>query len=467
MPGSILSQPDPSVSVLPRFSIRPILPCTLLAAGGAAIALWLVPMENEIVHRHLLAFPNAHEATHRLRPAILAVLSALPAVIALCYSFGDTLDRYMARSFGGVFGMTLGSLFLIWILVDLNDNLSDFRDSGRTFETMGRFYLARSPSILLTLLPYSLLLSLIYTLGKLSKDREFIAMIQSGRSILRITQPLIVSGIFATLICCGLNYQWAPVSEGNRDAILKRARGLPVVQASEVLYYNLRDNRLWMIGTFPEHYEKGEPLMDVEITHILPDHSIDSRLSAKQAYWDRDTRVWTFHDAVISRFEPQQAPRFETFTSPIERRGWEESPFQLIRPGLSPVYLGIPSLTGWLTTRQSSHPSHSPAAYRTQWHYRWALPFTCLVTVLLATPLSIHFSRRGPGGGIFLAVALSALLLVVSSITLALGESGVIAPMLAAWLPNLIFSIIGLYLYQRRIAGRPIHQEIRRLLPAN
>jgi len=438
----------------------------ILAIAGVVVGWWLVSAESAAVQRHLMGFPNAHAPTHLFRPAVLAILCGLPALAVLCYSLGDTLDRYMARQFGGIFNLTLGSLFLIWMLVDVNDRLSEFRDSENMLVTMGRFYLARSPSIVLTLLPYSLLLSLIYTLGKLSRDREFIAMIQSGRSILRITQPLIIAGMFATLFCTGLNYHWAPVAEANREAILKRARGLPVVEASDVLYFNAAERRLWLIGMFPEHYEKGEPLKDVEITRIRSDHSIASRLSAKRALWDRETRVWTFEEAIIAKFEPGQPPEFEAFPGPLERKGWEESPFQLIRPGLSPSHLGIPSLTGWLSNSQSTHPSHSPAAYRTQWHYRWALPFTCLVTVLLATPLSIHFSRRGPGGGVFLAVVLAALLLVLSTITISLGEAGAIAPWLSAWLPNIIFTLIGIYLYQRRIAGRPIYQEIRRLLSA-
>ena len=444
---------------------RPLLLSVALAICGLGVGLILVPAESVQVQRHLLGFPNAHELSHSLRPIVVALLCSLPALAVLCYTLGDTLDRYMSRQFGGIFGMTLGALFLIWMLVDVNDRLNNFRDSDHMLATMGRFYLARSPSIILTLLPYSLLLALIYALGKLSKDREVIAMIQSGRGILRITLPLIIAGCFATLFCTGLNYHWAPTAEGNRDAILNRARGLPVAEAADVLYFNAPERRLWMIGMFPEHYEKGEPLRDVEITHIRPDHSVESRLNAKLAFWDRETRVWSFEGAVIARFEMGQPPVFETFDEPLERGDMDESPFQLIRPGLSPAYLGVPSLTGWLVNFQSTHPSHSPASYRTQWHYRWALPFTCLVTVLLATPLSIHFSRRGPGGGIFLAVVLSALLLVFSTISLALGESKVLPPAFAAWLPNLVFSAIGLYLYRRRIAGRPIHQELRRLLP--
>ena len=92
---------------------------------------------------------------------------------------------------------------------------------------------------------------------------------------------------------------------------------------------------------------------------------------------------------------------------------------------------------------------------------------TCLVTVLLAVPLSIHFSRRGGGSGIFLAVVLAVLMLFTSTITLALGESGALTPFFAAWIPNIFFSAIGLYLYHRRITGRPIYQSLKNLINFN
>ncbi len=85
--------------------------------------------------------------------------------------------------------------------------------------------------------------------------------------------------------------------------------------------------------------------------------------------------------------------------------------------------------------------------------------------MLLATPLAIHFSRRGPGGGIFLAVVLSALMLLVSNIVLAFGEAGTLRPALAAWLPNIAFTLLGIDLFRRRITGRPIYHSLRKLLP--
>jgi len=443
---------------------RFLLP-VLLAIGGAGVCAFMVPREMEQVRDHMVGFPESDLFLQNLRPLIIGALCFMPALGCLLYSLGGMLDRYITRLFVGIFGICISTLFAIWLLVDINENLSDFRESNNVLVTIGRFYIARSPAILLLLLPYSMLLSLIYSLGKLSKDREIVAMIQSGRGVLRITRPMLIAGLWSSLFCLGLNYHWAPVAEGNRDAILKIARGLPVEEASDVLFLNPEQRRLWMIGSFPENYEKGAPLLDVDITTTRPNQELRSRLSAKRAFWNRKTFEWSFEEAVIATHKPGQEPIFETQESPVIRKGWSETPWQLIKPGLSPQYLGIPALSTWLGSSGHHLSSADPSPYRTQWHYRFALPFTCLVTVLLATPLSIHFSRRGAGGSVFIAVVLSALMLLFSSITLAMGEAATINSMLAAWFPNILFTVIGLYLYQRRIFGRPIYQALRRLAP--
>lgn len=59
------------------------------------------------------------------------------------------------------------------------------------------------------------------------------------------------------------------------------------------------------------------------------------------------------------------------------------------------------------------------------------------------------------------------MMLFISTITLALGESGTLLPIVAAWLPNILFAGLGLYLYHRRITGRPIYQSIKNLLNFN
>lgn len=439
----------------------------MLAAMGAGLCAFLMPAEVHSVQQQLIGFPDSDIPAHQARPVILAALCFLPALAGLIYCLGGTLDRYLARQFAGIFGICLSALLLIWLLIDLSDKVSEFRDSRNIFLTIIKFYGTRSPAVFLLLLPYSLLLSLLYSLGKLSGNREIIAMIQAGRGVLRITLPLIFAGIFFSLLSMGLNYHWAPIAEGTVDDILTEARGGMINKAPNVLYRNPESHRLWMIGAFPEDYQMGAPLLNVEVTTTREDDTLESRLSAKRALWNRDTREWTFEEPIIGHFEAGQPTVFQSIGASLKINNWPETPWQLIKPGLSAAYLGIPDLNSWLNANAKNQHATDPSPYLTQWHYRWALPFTCLVTVLLATPLAIHFSRRGPGGGVFLAVVLSALMLLFSNISLALGEAGTLRPIHAAWLPNIAFTLLGLYLFHRRISGRPIYLILRRILPGN
>lgn len=450
-----------------RSHSRRFLLVLALAALGAVVCAMLVPGENRAVARQLIGFPDSDVRAHEARPLVLAALCFLPALASLFYCLGGTLDRYITRQFLGIFGICLTSLFMIWLLIDLSDKVGEFRNAQNILATIATFYASRSPAIILLLLPYSLLLALLYSLGKLSTNREIIAIIQSGRGVVRTTLPLVIAGAFCTLLTLGLNYHWAPIAEGRQDEILAEASGEQATEAAKVLYRNPNERRLWMIGAFPPDYEMGKPLLNVEVTTTDENRMLESRLSASSATWNRDTRQWTFHDPVVSRYSAGNPPDFMETDGPLTIDNWYETPWQLIKPGLAAANLGIPDLNTWLRSNALQLHYADPAPYLTQWHYRWALPFTCLVTVLLATPLAIHFSRRGPGGGIFLAVVLSALMLLVSNIVLAFGEAGTLEPALAAWLPNIGFALLGLYLFRRRITGRPIYHSLRRLLPSD
>lgn len=434
---------------------------------GVVAAIILVPLELASVREQLSGFPDSHIFSHRLRPYIIAILCFMPAIAAFAYSLGSTFDRYLSRQFLSIFAISLAALLSIWLLLDLNDNLSDFSGSANTSLTVLKFYLYRSPAILLVLLPYSLLLANIYCLGKLSKTNEIIAMIQSGTGIARVSAPIIFSGLWCSILLLGLNYHWAPHAEGKRDEMIAIAQGRPVIQAKNVLYRDSESNRLWMVGAFPENFLKGEPLQNVEITTINPDRSIRSRMSSPSATYDLESRIWTFENPLIGSFEQGSSPIYEQMTEPLVRKSWKETPAQIIKPGLSVEYLGIPEITTWLRSPLAKQTTSNRSSYLTHWHYRWALPITCIVTVLLAAPLSIHFARRGAGSGVFLAVVLSVLMIFFSTLTLALGESGTLLPAIAAWLPNISFAILGLYLYYRRVTGRPIYQSIKRLLTVN
>ncbi|MEK7954278.1 LptF/LptG family permease [Luteolibacter soli] len=449
-----------------------ILVPLLLALAGALLALKIGPLEQAAVQEQLDNFPDVQAQAHLLRPVIAVILCFLPAIGGVLYYLGDTMARYISRQFVSIFVICLLGLFAVWLIADLGDNLDDLKNSKNAIGYAGQLYLARIPEVIRELMPYSLLLSILYCLGRLSRSREIVAMIQTGRGLARLTLPFFVGGALAAVLCAGLNYQWAPAAIAAENAILRKAKGQEGVAEPNIRYRNFDDRRLWMIGSFPQDYHKGAPLKRVTVIQENPDGTLAKIISAKTAAWSPLTRNWTFTDPEVADCSAKTAPDQESpdFTkvetpNPLVMKGWSEVPAQLIRPGLPAAQLGIPDLNDWLAANPLGTWA-SRGGHLTQWHYRWAQPVGCLIVVLLAVPLGVVFTRRGASGGVAVAVFLCAGMLFLSNVCLALGDSRHLSPVLAAWLPNYIFGIIALFLFQRRLSGRPIYQTIRKFIPA-
>ena len=435
---------------------------------GTIAALALVPREIQAVEIQLLGFPDSDRITLNLRPLLLGSLCLLPAIAALCYALAGDLDRYLARQMLGAVGICSFALLLIYVLIDINDNIDNFQKAEGTISFLLHYYLVTLPPVFVLLIPFGLLLGLLYSLGRLSHNQEIIAMIQTGRSIVRVIAPLGAVGLFFSIACLLLNYHWAPWGEGYREALIEFAKSGSKSQARNILYVH-RDaeriaHRSWLVGSFPYNYTPEDPILNV-VVRSKDEEGPKTVLYAKSATWSPGSKKWTFHDAVLlnlrSRLDDGSlAEEFDTnLPNPYLVDDFTETPWQIIAPGLQEDYLGIPELKSWL--QQYEGDAWAPRrAYLTQWHYRWAQPWTCLVVVLLSAPLGIVFTRRGTAGGVAIAALLIGAMLLCSKIFLTLGDAGQLSPSLAAWGTNLLFTSIALLFLWRRLHGRPIYQVI-------
>lgn len=436
----------------------------ILGVIGAIMAVIVFRAEQAAVAEQLLGFPESAASGHLARPYLLAGLFFLPAAGGAIYCFCSILDRYLIRSFLSAFGLGLFALGMIWVLVDLQDNLSDFTSAASPLSAIFIYYSSQLPSISLILIPNCLLFSLLFVLGKMSGHREIVGMVQTGRGVPRLITPLLIFGLLCALVCGVFNFHWAPEAEGAKKIILAKLAGRKASSAQNVARFVPETKRFWAVHSFPADLSKDSTLEQVSVGVMRDDGTIDYRVRAKTAEWNADSGRWTFHEAIVIENRPPAPPSIAVQKRPLVKK-WKETPWQLVQPGLQAPNLGIPGLNTWLDANESMEwVDRRP--FITQWHYRWAQPFICFVTVLLAAPLGIVFSRRGAAGGVAIAVALCLGMLLSTNVFLALGEAGYIPPIFAAWGTNLLFLGIALFLLQRRISGRPIYQTFRRLLPS-
>ena len=450
-------------SVLPMSSIRPLLWPIGLTILGICFCIYSIPREIAAMDEHILGFPDTDIPGHQKRPWLIALLCMLPATAAWIYHFSGSLDRYLARRFLSAFSLCMGGLIAVLILTDLQNNASDFAKSSNTTQFVLDYYSIFLPSTIVFILPYVLLLALLYCLGKMSRHQEIVAMIQTGRGIFRIVLPLLVAGIFSATVCLIFNYHWGPYAEGHKDIIIDKAKDGEAEKARTVLYRDANSKRVWLVGSFPYQFEKTGTIRNVTVRSFNNGGHPTTLLEAKEATWSRENKNWTFKGTQIIDKQAIPVPiRLKTDDTIV--RDWQETPWQIVKPGLNQSHLGIPELNSWLKAHQGVEwANHSP--YLTQWHYRLAQPAICLVVILLAAPLGIVFSRRGVGGGVSIALFLCVGMLLSSSFFLTFGEAGTLPPIVAAWGTNILFTTIALYLFNRRITGRPIYASLKRLLP--
>jgi lipopolysaccharide export system permease protein len=179
---------------------------------------------------------------------------------------------------------------------------------------------------------------------------------------------------------------------------------------------------------------------------------------ASKAIHDPATRRWTLQRGMIVDFNVAgEVLKIDNFEEQGQRflEGWLETPWRIASSRLDSQQLTTPELEEYLVNNYD-FPAVQLAPFRTTLSDRWALPWSCLVVVFMAAPLSIVFSRRGNLSSAGLAILLFFFLLMSRFLFLALGKAGRLSPDIAAWTPLAFFFLIGLFLCWLRSSNRDI-----------
>lgn len=170
------------------------------------------------------------------------LLSPLLLILALRWS--TILDRYLLREFVFPFLFCLVAFFSIWLVFDLNDNLSDFREHRPSWQDILNFYVVQIPHIFTKIAKAAVLIATVYALSRLSRSNEFVAILGSGRSFARTLLPLFLCGAYISFLYLVFNYQWAPLGEGKKEFLLDQFSGdQKTAIAKRHLYANERGGR--------------------------------------------------------------------------------------------------------------------------------------------------------------------------------------------------------------------------------
>lgn len=361
-------------------------------------------------------------------------------------------DRYIIRNFLQPYIYCILGFLSIWLIFDISDNSSTIFDERAPLLLILKFYWTQIPQVLVILLPVSLLLALLFALGRMSRSNEIVSMLTAGVSVPRLVLPLLAIGLLTTGVAFALNYSLAAHAElARKNFFAQVQRGGPrEVVVSGQVFRNRTDNRTWYIARFRPN---SNDFSGVQIVQQDAQENIVKNYLATDAHYEPATKSWRLEKAKVISYDAQGNITDDKLVRVITIPGWSETPYRLSSANIRPEFLGISELREYLHFN-SDFPETLLAPFRTQLQYRWALPWTCFVVAMMAAPLGIGFSRRGVLGSVAAAIALVFAMNFLTHLFLALGEGDRISAFAAAWTPNIIFFVIGLYLLHLRATNR-------------
>jgi lipopolysaccharide export system permease protein len=368
------------------------------------------------------------------------------------------LDRYLLRELLIPLGYCLGGFLVFWTAFDLFTSLPLFRESRLKGVEVIEYYIVKTPELLVTVLPISLLLASLYALTLHARHHELVAIRAAGVGLGRLSIPYLGVGFVMSLALFAINEFWVPRSTPLADAIIERhLQNKPDAVNrqwhSNLNFSNDRDQRIWSIVSYhADTLEMLGPMVDWR----APDGSV-RKLFAERAIRTND--AWLFQNVKVFVYEP---PDFDIArpmaTNELVVPEFNETP-ELIRSEIK-----ISAMTATAASRRARLSLGEMINYRrlhpqlegdkrslllTQWYGRLAAPWTCLVVVLIAIPFGSLSGRRNVMVGVAASIFICFGYFVLLQLGMNLGTAGRASPFLAAWLPNIVFAAVGLILTQR------------------
>ena len=165
-----------------------------------------------------------------------------------------------------------------------------------------------------------------------------------------------------------------------------------------------------------------------------------------------------------SQEEPRQlhdVPVFAGQEYQTLKEHYPETPWQLISPNVRVDTQGTPALQELIKSGTTN--ARYLRSLQTEWHVRIARIFSCIILTFIAIPSAITFQRRSAMSGIGIALFLAAAMLFLYEFFPTLASAGYLPTWLGAWMPNIIYTIIAIRLFQTKLAHRSFSELLRGL----
>lgn len=356
------------------------------------------------------------------------------------------IDWYIFKKLIITFFFCLLLFTIVAVAVDTSEKMDNFVKSGlSTSEIITEYYLGFVPFIWSLLFPLFVFIAVIFFTSKMATRSEVIAILASGTSYRRFLRPYIVGGLLLTAVLWVGSRYWIPKANAIRSDFQQNFidNGDPSKNRDiGNSYYKRIDSNTYIgIRDFDTASKTSRGFFMEKVKH----NKVVYNLRANRMRWDTALKKWQLLNAG-ERFIDSMSERLlfhDTLVISLS-----VNPTELRKDYYLKDKLTTPELVSFIR-QEELRGTEGLSTFKVERYRRTATPTTVFLLTLIGVVIASRKTRGGSGMHLALGITIAALFIIADRFSTVFATKSNFPPMLAAWVPNIAFTFVLIWLYRR------------------
>ena len=351
------------------------------------------------------------------------------------------LDLYIIRKFLGTFFFAIVLIISITIVFDFSEKIDNFIDKEAPFKAVILdYYVNFIPYFANLFSALFTFISVIYFTSKMAYDTEIIAILSSGVSFRRLMFPYFISALIIGIFSFFLSNFVIPPANAKRLDFTETYLKKRFINKEKNIHRQIEPG----LFIYMRNFETSSKIGYKFSLEKFEGKQLISKLTSRSIKWNEEKEKWTIKDYIIRRIDgdKETLEKGKSIDTLLNFKPDEFSRRTNVVEAMNMMELND------FIDEQIMRGDSNISAYKIEKYRRIANPFSAFILTLIGVSLACRKVRGGMGLHLGIGLALSFSFILFMQISTVFATNGSMNPLLAVWLPNIVFSVIGIYLYR-------------------
>ncbi len=350
------------------------------------------------------------------------------------------IDWYIIRKFLGTFFFTLGLIILIVIIFDVSEKIDDFINNEAPFsEIIFSYYITFIPFFTNMFSPLITFIAVVFFTSKIAYNTEIVAILSSGISFKRLLRPYLLAATFIGLLSFYLANFLIPTTNKIKKEFEDKYIWNKKYNTSSNIHIQNKPGELIYVESFNNRTNTGYNFT----WEKFDGQTLKYKLKSKTIVYDSANNDWTIIKYKERIFDDDNTQHFTEGDTLIAK-------FNIIPRDYSDKVVNMEVMDYFelneFIANEEIKGSENIKFYYVEKYRRVSFPFATLILTVIGAALSSRKVRGGMGIHLAVGITMSFTYIIFMQISTVFATFGALSPLVATWIPNIVFFFIAIYL---------------------